>query len=125
MNEQDQRIAIAEACGWVPKRMNLPQNPIHWEKEFPDRIRVVENSRNLPNYLGSLDLMHEAEKVLTHEQCGIYNLHLENIQAIDTQERDGNLEYPAQDFWHHTTAAQRAEAFLKTIGKYTHETTKS
>jgi hypothetical protein len=63
----------------------------------------------LPDYLSDLNAMHEAEKVLMYKQ------------QIDFMEWLGMC---CDDYGHkawkyvHATAAQRAEAFLRTLGKW-------
>ena len=87
MNPEQQRIAIAEACGW---KIGY-RDPEAWHP--------------LPDFLHDLNAMHEAEKVLTNEQLEVYCniLHKPNHGV----------------YWAiHATAAQRAEAFLRTIGKW-------
>ena len=70
------------------------------------------------NYAGSLDAMHEAEKHLhdnyTSQDFRIakYTNHLENI--ISYRVRDVGWSFALTT----ATAAQKAEAFLKTIGKW-------
>lgn len=65
----------------------------------------VGNIDDVPNYLFDLNAMHEAEMTLTARQksefiCWIWNHSECNWDAF------------------HFTAAQRAEAFLRTIGKW-------
>ena len=55
-----------------------------------------------PDYLNDLNAMHEAEKVLTDKQAILYDSILDLISG----------------WTFHRTAAQRAEAFLRTIGKW-------
>ena len=88
MTPEAQRIAIAEACGW--------------KTEYRDAISSVTA---LPNYLNDLNAMHDAEKVLNEKQEDIMNSTLWDIM-------DGR-----KYLWH-STASQRAEAFLRTIGKW-------
>jgi hypothetical protein len=62
-------------------------------------------SAGIPDYLNDLNAMHEAEKALTSEQLEVYCniLHKPNHGV----------------YWAiHATASQRAEAFLRTIGKW-------
>lgn len=67
---------------------------------------------DVPDYLNDLNAMHEAEKTLTKEQQRSFALILQGRQM-------GGMDYLAQDFRAiHATAAQRAEAFLRTIGKW-------
>jgi hypothetical protein len=100
MTPEQQRIAIAEACGWTYKSaVNF------WERN--DQLVHGDKGQPtyLPNYLNDLNAMHEAEKVLTNEQLEVYCniLHKPNHGV----------------YWAiHATAAQRAEAFLRTIGKW-------
>ena len=87
MNPEQQRIAIAEACGWKTGY----RDPEAWHP--------------LPDFLHDLNAMHEAEKVLTSEQVTSYVYSLESMNDL--------WSTPA-----FATAAQRAEAFLRTIGKW-------
>lgn len=61
-----------------------------------------------PDYCNDLNAMHEAEKVLTDEQCVFVRVHL----------RERLENYPASRYMWHATARQRAEAFLRTLGKW-------
>jgi hypothetical protein len=117
MNPEKQRIAIAEACGWKPDDDGAGLNT--WEASWtgnklyglrptfrPDKtISNYTVDCVVPDYLNDLNAMHEAEKVLTNEQLEVYCniLHKPNHGV----------------YWAiHATAAQRAEAFLRTIGKW-------
>ncbi len=60
---------------------------------------------NIPDYLGDLNAMHEAEKALTGEQSWQY------VQLLSGYSNEG---------WC-ATAAQRAEAFLRTLGLWVEE----
>lgn len=60
------------------------------------------------DFADDLNAMHAAEKVLRGVQLEFYESHLER-DAVDDLE--GYI-------WH-ATAAQRAEAFLRTLGKWT------
>jgi hypothetical protein len=87
MTPEEQRIAIAEACGWKTGY----RDPEAWHP--------------LPDYLNDLNAMHEAEKVLDKRQEDIMNSTLWDIM-------DGR-----KYLWH-ATASQRAESFLRTVGKW-------
>lgn len=117
MTPEAQRIAIAETCGWRKEYADVPT----WNAEINDYQGGYENkhtlimrrkekavrAENLPNYLSDLNAMHEAEKVLTDEQWSIYLSFLtKKDQKTLTQ-----TWRPAVS----ATAAQRAEAFLKTL----------
>jgi hypothetical protein len=114
MSPEKQRIAIAEACGW--RKAEPPNTPVWWKNG-----EWVSNVYDLPDYLNDLNAMHEAEKVLTKDRHAEFVGWLSTIQfGFLTVE-----EYEWATI--HATAAQRAEAFLRTIGKWeesTKETTK-
>ena len=105
MTPEQQRIAIAEACGW------------RCTAAFKEAVAcwcrpggMSHQTELLPNYLNDLNAMHEAEKVLTVDQL------------IDQAEWLGasSNEMPIKSWvvLLRATAAQRAEAFLRTIGKW-------
>jgi hypothetical protein len=107
MNKEAQRIAIAEACGWTEIK---PQRATTGISDYPTgKLNGArkDGSRDyyVPNYLKDLNAMHEAEKVLTSEQVTSYVDSLESM----------NERWSTPAF---ATAAQRAEAFLRTIGKW-------
>jgi hypothetical protein len=85
MNPEQQRIEIAKACG-----------------------EGHHHLRNLPDYLNDLNAMHEAEKVLTEKQRMNYSDYTYDI-ACESQKQTGKWT------WISLTAAQRAEAFLRTL----------
>jgi hypothetical protein len=97
MTNEAQRIAIAKACGWKEFQQSSG-TVIHlygWKTDDED-----EQAERVPDYLNDLNAMHEAEKVLSYEQ----------------QDRMARL-IGRHDTWTllHATAAQRAEAFLRTL----------
>ena len=104
MTPQEQNIAIAEACGWKPKTYG-PE----WH----------QSETKLPSYTTDLNAMHEAEKTLIGPQAIFYERTIDSLvrgQAT-TQPGDRYPKAASVCAWH-ATAAQRAEAFLKTIGKW-------
>lgn len=115
MSPEKQRIAIAEACGW--KFIKSPSDGVSefWRQAICDswvnsRGRVVWGPNNLPDYLNDLNAMHEAEKTLSNEEINAYAYKLLVLPS-----RPGSVRYVM------ATAAQRAEAFLKTLGKWDQE----
>ena len=103
MNPEQQRIAIAEACGWKTDKRGLG-----WLS--PRGCYEPE-----PDYLNDLNAMHEAEKVLTKANWGGYAAELYRITDAHNHGISPNHHWLAVAF---STAAQRAEAFLRTIGKW-------
>lgn len=125
MKPEAQRIAIAEACGWKIKSSVIKDGwCLHkldgtlwtsfWDSPTVNGLweQCIDS---IPNYLSDLNAMHEAEKVLTLEQQGAYTKHLK-----ETCKRSGvwAAESLILNWFWHATAAQRAEAFLRTIGKW-------
>ena len=124
MNQEQQRIAIAEACGWT---------------EFGDKVRFANTGnsftqreywmkggvdpetgsfKELPDYLNDLNAMHEAEKLLIR----IYeppSAHKDYDTKLWAKMRDDGLELNGYTW--HATAKQRAEAFLKTLNLWEEE----
>lgn len=97
MNPEQQRIAIAEACGWKTGY----RDPEAWHP--------------LPDFLHDLNAMHDAEKVLTKANWGCYASELYRITDANNHGISPNHHWLAVAF---STASQRAEAFLRTIGKW-------
>lgn len=125
MKPEAQRIAIAEFCGWkiVPRLLGQETVYDHYR---PDGTWAITGEYKrydvLPNYLNDLNAMHEAENCLKVEQIGQYE---EKLYGV-TDYRDSTVGQAAM-FWSnhiayrnlHATATQRAEALLRTIGKWT------
>jgi hypothetical protein len=106
MKPEKQRIAIAEYCGWDFD----PQET----KEWGSRGRWVKSStgnlgfnHSIPDYLNSLDAMHEAEKSF-RDAPELWEIYFEHLKIICD---DANDPITA-------TATQRAEAFLRTVGRW-------
>lgn len=95
MDKTKQRIAIAEAC--------LNHSLAVYRTSEGDI-----NTGALPDYLNDLNAMHEAEKVLTDDQ--LYSMLL-NVKNKTRSMVNGTAIMTA-------SAAQRAEAFLRTLGKW-------
>jgi hypothetical protein len=105
MTLEEQRIAIAEACGW--KNVDAGSGRV-WgvttrHKGTPSEFDVCVD---VPNYPFDLNAMHDAEKVLVSLQWVSYSRRLQTLC-------DESVTWPI-----HATASQRAEAFLRTIGKW-------
>ena len=138
MDPEKQRIAIAEACGWriltmreavefgLYKTGGFPMDQDAWQflydgnnkKHAGTGFRNKEYGgwvRALPDYLGDLNAMHEAEKLLD-----------------DGVDDAGSLRYRYAGFLYHitvpqnlqpfrATAPQRAEALLRTLNLWEEE----
>lgn len=80
--------------------------------DFED-LKSGRSFKHSRNYFEDLNAMHEAEKSLTDDQCDVYGLLITGIMS------DGGRSDRRRDYcdWH-ATAPQRAEAFLRTIGRW-------
>jgi hypothetical protein len=112
MNKEKQRIAIAEACGWTGLKESMG-----YETRYRGTPSETAVWVSLPDYLYDLNAMHEAEKVLTDEQMLDYLDAL--LDVLGKNIGPGGL-ISTDSVWQmtHATATQRAEAFLKGIGKW-------
>lgn len=126
MKPESQRIAIGEACGITVKEYTRndhrkcfcvqDRNGIcigDFGAPLNATVTLADAVHYLPNYLNSLDVMHEAEKVLTDEQGSMY-------RHILSMNSDGPLAkyLTVERAMCHATAAERAEAFLKATSKW-------
>ena len=113
MTHEAQRIAIAEACGWGVLRLSCGFYAKH---KTEGRIsisaasaRATQNEAmcdRVPDYPNDLNAMHEAENTLNVREKQNYISTLRNICVV-------------AGCWPETaTADQRAEAFLRTLGKW-------
>lgn len=107
MTPEAQRIAIAEACGW--KRIERSESERGLLRGQHPTWMVKSSA--VPAYLTDLNAMHEAEILLLgpdwdEEKWAIYKTRLH--QTIEPHRHVIN-----------STAAQRAKALLRTIGKWT------
>lgn len=121
MTQDEQRIAIAIACGW---KLTDNEHGLLWSDSLKraslvpgspmSKIKISQcgdDGVRIPDYLNSLDAMHEAEKTLytgiEHQrywQSG-YGRYTEILSQVCIRPFSA-------------TAAERAEAFLRTIGKW-------
>lgn len=99
MNPEQQRIAIAQSCGWklhseLDKTLCAPH-----QTDCP----LVAELITIPDYPNDLNAMHEAEKILFPASEIEWHNQLQNVCGCS---------------WRvmiRATAAQRAEAFLRTL----------
>lgn len=112
MNTEQQRIAIAEACGWTKVKAARIQASfsLTW-RDFvnglpPDAAKDDPYSA-VPDYLNDLNAMHEAEQKMEY-----WDGYISNLKFIcGDPQSEGYSTHKA----YRATAAQRAEAFLKTL----------
>lgn len=146
MEREAQLIAIAEACGketraWCflwkgrndkkwkesPHYVTKSQaeyareRESHWSKVRP--IKPIRSHENVPSYLTDLNAMYQAERVLLNSQRRRYAEMLIQVHPLNYDPRvksaaDEVVDDRAMKIFLliNMTAAQRAEAFLKTLG---------
>jgi hypothetical protein len=136
MTNKEINIAIAEACGWLkftqfttyPKSWGRTPARYHtpiWSLTSSTDMTEDECTKygwhgdghisidHIPDYCNDLNAMHEAEKGLPENRKTLFAFML--AQVLDTSP---TLDLNDQFLNIHATAIQRAEAFLKTIGKW-------
>ena len=115
MTKERQNIVIAEFCGY--REIERREHPMEGcGKVLSGKIGGKDYIVAIPNYTGSLDAMHEAiVGRLTPMQESEFQKNLFNIFAYAEGLRDS-----AQVLCN-STAAQRAEALIKTIGRWEEE----
>ena len=115
MNNEKQRIAIAEACGWKNVKLTNHEevdidsrSTIYWSgfTGLPPEFRHHLNRVRVPDYLTDLNAMHDAEKGMSDDNAEKFRAWLLQVNGYN------------HDRVVSCTAAQRAKAFLKTIGKW-------
>ena len=101
MTDEQINQRIAEACGWEDCNGYIGKPPTK---------KMDQYNRSLPNYAGCLNAMHEAEKILmAYQQTATYSDKMIKIVGYGTFDSV------------HATARQKAEAFLKALGKWEEE----
>ena len=103
MNTEQQRIAIAQACGWTGFN---PDN-------IPDCLQYTARRADgkwglIPDYLNDLNAMHEAVKSLPQNLKPRYFAYLCAVVS-------GAISLNGYSEATEATAAQRAKAFLRTL----------
>ena len=99
MSEKEINIAIAEAREWSGQRFDYIKQRLTYDP---------------PDYCNDLNLIREIEKTLDDDQWLEYMLNLQDVLQRDPNRGKWVV---CQDNMH-STAAQRAKAFVKTIGKW-------
>jgi hypothetical protein len=114
MTPEKQRIAIAEACGWKkvgsPEQVAATSGFTMPEKWVIDPNGALQFPHNTPDYLNDLNAMHEAELAMLGKDWD-----------EEPWARYKDCLYQVIELHRHVlnaTAAQRAEAFLRTLGKW-------
>jgi hypothetical protein len=100
MTDEQINAAIAEACGWTDFAVH-PEFGLMGTPPDTHGLRTAVDW-----YTIDLNAMHEAEKVLNDANMFVMAHHIERLVSAKGQH------------YFHATARQRAEAFLRTLGKW-------
>jgi len=116
MHNDDINIAIAEYCGWKNIREQDYQpfgtdpyidGPSQvWVGIHPESDVDSKEYEVIPDYCNDLNEIHEAEKILF------------TTNNWDACTYEATLQKETTSWAWHSTAKQRAAAFVKTIGKW-------
>lgn len=107
MKPEEQRIAIAHACGWKPPTCpEVDALQIGWTTRGQHWLcpkGVLRPAHHMPDYFNDLNAIHEAEKTLDTGLLAKYTTELQRACG-------GPMSV------HFATAPQRCKALLRTIG---------
>lgn len=111
MTPEKQRLAIA--CHvWRAKGCLTWANGLQRDAEESVKTGKPLDFSGVPDYLNDLNAMHRAEEGLLGGEYAVFARHLAELLPP----YDSNTGQYADLSICHTTAAQRAEALLKTVG---------
>ena len=106
------RIKIAESCGWTEIEPCTCSDGV--SRAYQPTAGA--HKKHLPDYLNDLNAMHEAEQTLWQKDWTSRHDFIDHLARIIN---------PVHGYWQQSgiylldaTAAQRAEAFLRTIKKW-------
>jgi hypothetical protein len=112
MNKDEMRIKIAESCGWTEIEPCTCSDGV--SRAYQPTAGA--HKKHLPDYLNDLNAMHEAEQTLWQKDWTSRHDFIDHLARIIN---------PVHGYWQQSgiylldaTAAQRAEAFLRTIKKW-------
>jgi hypothetical protein len=106
MTNEEINIAIAEFHGWK----HILKDPVLFRGTPP---WLDDCLHEIPSYITDLNAMHEAQKGLTDDEWETYADYLLFPNGDEAHSNYTSLRRGCM-----ATAVQRAEAFLKTVGKW-------
>lgn len=118
MKPTDQQLAIAIACGWTDLGTtcgNILAGTPNKPAGFAGCCIDGQWYTIVPDYLNDLNAMHLAEQVLTNEQAVKMGELLWEAASYSNGQRNHASRDEQSRAYRNATAAQRAEAFLRTL----------
>lgn len=124
MKPEQQRITIAEACGWVRREPFL--NALGYETQEWEKKSVVNEHycsghtlRELPDYPNDLNACHEFERWIRLKDRAMYWTYGKKLDGVVARYNDkDNKDQNDCIGIFEATAEQRCEAFLRVLGKW-------
>jgi hypothetical protein len=113
MDQIKQRTAIAEYLGYIDVREYVVDMDNDYLSLMGRKYKKGPLIR-IPDYLNDLNAMHEVETHLLNKEGDDWGIYCDNLMDIIVSAAG----YSAAELYCHASAATRAEAFLKTIGKW-------
>jgi hypothetical protein len=115
MTDEQINIRIAEVCGWTDCEYVESLGLCKGRNRY--LIPQYETGHSIiPNYAGCLNAMHDAEKILNFEEAEFFEYDICDIIIKENDVLENPL--PLRFSICHATARQRAEAFLRILGKW-------
>ena len=117
MTPEAQQLAIAEACEWTPctpPNLTLTEKLIYGDKWWRNaKDKTISCFFNLPDYLSDLNAMYEAELFCPRLTVKLYDeVFVPTLKKVCAESA---AFAKCDSFYVSATAAQRAEAFLRTL----------
>jgi len=114
LSEEEQRIAVAELCGWKKIKSLTNKLPIGLA---PYSGRLDHYRQEVPDYLNDLNAMHEAENQIRHGSTGIRERWVLFLAHVVTQRKYMciDLSWGLSCLIAGATAKQRCKAFVLTM----------
>ena len=101
LTPNEKLLRIAQLCGYTDVQIVKPDGQFVPHEIVMAKHSTYEGWKSVPDYLNSLDAMHEADKRILRTDGDTYRQHLLSERGTD---------------WGYATAEQRADAFLLTMG---------
>ena len=125
MTTQEQNVAIAELCGWeVPDHVRTKTGKSGSPPDFGKNPKTGKWESGIPNYAADLNAMNDAELHSGLNQIDNSSVRIRWVNALreivgrECPKNKAGAALVSDVDLLTATAAQRAEAFLKTIGAW-------